>query len=326
MVIPSLERSVLDLFKNGLAPSSAKAYASARFNSFCQKFNVPAPFPLSEATLCYFVSHLHEEGLKHQTIKCYLSGLRHAQIAAGLQDLFSPQAPSRPRLEYVLKGIKRQQAKAGAKSNPRLPITPAILRKLCHQWDSTGNRDSIMLRAASCVSFFGFLRTAEFTVPPGKDAFDPQSHLSLTDVAVDCRNNPSTVRIRVKKSKTDPFRQGVDIYLGRSHSDICPVTSMAHYLTQRGAAPGPLFLHADSQPLTRSSLVTAMKEALAKAGLDPTLYNGHSFRIGAATTAASNGVEDAIIQTLGRWQSSAYLRYVKIPRERLAAISQVMAQ
>ena len=40
------------------------------------------------------------------------------------------------------------------------------------------------------------------------------------------------------------------------------------------------------------------------------LYAGHSLRIGVATTAAMAGVEDAMIQTLGRWQSAAYVQYV----------------
>ena len=50
-------------------------------------------------------------------------------------------------------------------------------------------------------------------------------------------------------------------------------------------------------------------------------YSGHSFRIGAATTAASVGVEDSLIKTLGRWESSAYLLYVRVPRDRLALVS-----
>ena len=50
--------------------------------------------------------------------------------------------------------------------------------------------------------------------------------------------------------------------------------------------------------------------------MDASNFNGHSFRIGAATTAASRGMEeDCIIKTIGRWESDAYQRYVKIPRQ-----------
>ena len=56
--------------------------------------------------------------------------------------------------------------------------------------------------------------------------------------------------------------------------------------------------------------VAKVREVLEEAGLDPRKYAGHSFRIGAMTTAAARGVEDSVIKTLGQWQSSAYLLYV----------------
>jgi len=49
-------------------------------------------------------------------------------------------------------------------------------------------------------------------------------------------------------------------------------------------------------------------------------YAGHTFRIGAETAAALAEVEDSIIQTLGRWQSVAFLQYIRMPNERLAAV------
>ena len=69
-----------------------------------------------------------------------------------------------------------------------------------------------MLWAACCLGFFGFLWAGEFTV---NCAFDPSIHLTVQDLQVDAEVNPSSLRVRVKSSKTDPFHQGCFIYLGR---------------------------------------------------------------------------------------------------------------
>ncbi|CAC5422095.1 unnamed protein product [Mytilus coruscus] len=46
-------------------------------------------------------------------------------------------------------------------------------------------------------------------------------------------------------------------------------------------------------------------------GLNADKYSGHSFRIGAATTCSSNGIQDHMIQSLGRWKSDCYSRYIR---------------
>ena len=68
-------------------------------------------------------------------------------------------------------------------------------------------------------------------------------------------------------------------------------------------------------------LVAAVRNALSSAELDVTLFNGHSFRIGAATSAALAGVPDSTIKLMGRSKSSAFTRYLRPPVQSMAALS-----
>ena len=274
--------------------------------------------PITEHTLCTFAAHLAKDGLSHQTIKLYLSAIRHYHILAGQGDPFA--GDPFPLLQYVLRGIKRSPRHAAQQR--RLPITPAIMRTLKDQWAPAAVRDQdfVMLWAACCLGFFGFMRAGEFSVTQAGD-FDPANSLCLGDLAVDNHQTPSIVKVQLKQSKTDPFRKGVAIFLGRTQADLCPVSAILAYVAVRPAVAGPLFVFKDGSFLTRERFVSCIRRALSAAGIDTRGYSGHSFRIGAATTAALAGIEDSTIKMLGRWESSAYQRYLRTPRETLAAVS-----
>ena len=108
-------------------------------------------------------------------------------------------------------------------------------------------------------------------------------------------------------------------------SHLCPVVAMLAYLSYRRSSPGPLLTFNDGRSLTWSIFVEAVKRALDTAGVDSSQYYGHSFRSGAATTAATRGIGDATIMIVGRWRSTAYQRYNRIPREQLAGLSRVLS-
>ena len=174
-----------------------------------------------------------------------------------------------------------------------------------------------MLWAACCLAFFGFLRAGEFTV---NLAFDPHTHMTVSDLQADSLVNPSCFKVPIKCSKTDPFRVGCDMYLGRGSGAVCPVTALGTYLSLRGSAPGPLFLFSDGRPLTRQRLSSFLQSILHGAGYSGS-YCGHSFRIGAATTAAARSVPDHLIKTLGRWSSEAYQIYIRTPVSSIVRVS-----
>ena len=148
--------------------------------------------------------------------------------------------------------------------------------------------------------------------------------MSFGNILFDTPKNPSTVLVRIKASKTDPLRKGVTLHLGRTDTKLCLVAALAAFQAVRGTRPGPYFVFRDGSVLSRERLVAQLRKNLSDAGADSSKFAGHSFRIGAATTARARGVQDSTIQTLGRWQSSAYLRYVQIPREELAQLSKTL--
>ena len=124
--------------------------------------------------------------------------------------------------------MKKCEAEQAVPEKQRLPITPHILRAIKRVWEPlAADPDIVMLWAACCVAFFGFLRIGEMSVPDD-DSYDPAVHLSRQDIALDDASSPSVVRVRIKQSKTDPFRKGIDLYLGK-HRLICVLWQ--HYLT-----------------------------------------------------------------------------------------------
>ena len=157
----------------------------------------------------------------------------------------------------------------------------------------------------------------------------PASHLSLRRGGRlrGGRSSPSVLSVHLRRAKTDPFGRGVTLFRGRSQSDVCPVAALLNYLAIRPAAEGPLFIHANGTPLLKRQFVAGVRKALAAAGMDSSAYSGHSFRIGAATSAAAAGIPDHLIKTLGRWESSAYQLYIRTPRQSLTSVShQLMRQ
>ena len=266
-----------------------------------------------------FVGHLAQQGLSYASIKVYMSAVRNLHVSEGLHEEFAKHLT--PRLELVLKGIKKESAPRRL----RLPITLDVMEKIKRVLlQRPKDPENVMMWAACCTAFFGFLRCGEFTIP-SLATYDPEVHLFLADVAVDDKLAPTVVQITIKQSKTDPFRQGVQLYLGKTDTGLCPVKAVWAYLATRDAIPGPLFKLANTQGLTRQEFSARLTRTLTAAGVPVKGYTTHSFRIGAATTAKEAGVSDVHIKMLGCWKSDAYQLYVRTPKERLARLSRQLA-
>ena len=138
--------------------------------------------------------------------------------------------------------------------------------------------------------------------------------------------------LTLKQSKADPFRKGVHIKLFCIGTDICPMCQLRKYLELRktvfrnNSVCDPLFVIETGEALTRSTFLYYFKQLLNAAGLSDEHYTGHSFRIGAATTAAAARIEDHLIKTMGRWSSDSYCRYIKTPKSAIHSVQLTMAR
>ena len=125
MDIHQLDEAVRRYFTAALATSTRKTYSAAehRYQSFCSSCNIK-PLPVTESTLCYFAACLGQQGLSHNSISTYLSGIWQLQIS------HDPHVDQMPSLRQVLKGIKIEAGRKEKTPCSHLPITPAILHRL----------------------------------------------------------------------------------------------------------------------------------------------------------------------------------------------------
>ena len=301
------------------APSTVRSYSSAQrqFMTFWHQWQLVnldgSLLPASELTILRFIASLSGR-LTVPSIRNYLSAVRNLHIVYGFSDPLS----GLPRVPLVLKGIKHVQ---GDVRQVKTPITALVLLSMKLQLDFH-KFDHVMFLAACCLAFFGFLRCTEFTVPSA--GFQNDVHLTPRDISVDKKPFPDSLVVKLKKSKTDQFKRGFSVVLARSDSQICPVPALLAYLHLRGPSQGPLFLFQNGTVLTRVKFSKLVCETVLAAGWSGN-FTSHSFRVGTASTAASLGVPDYLIKALGRWNSNAYILYVKLSRHQVSTVSRLMA-
>ena len=254
-----------------------------------------------------------------RTIKSYLTHLRSLHVDTDLP--FS--ATEAPIVQRLIRGIKRYHGEAGRK--PKQPITLPVLRDLLRHLPATQYLD---ICAACCLAYSALLRCGEFTTngrPRG--GYDATNLRRSAVQLLPNASNPTHATITLPASKTDPFRKGVTITISAAPPGIpsCPVAALkALFDADPQPENAPLFHEDPNNALTRGFFIRTIRAALLSAGYDPAAFAGHSFRRGAASSAAVAGYSDYEIQLLGRWRSDAYKLYLEVDRSRLLQLSRTL--
>ena len=68
------------------------------------------PYPASVEVMCLFVASWYKKGISGSSVKMYMAAIRYSEIAVGLGD---PQMADWPKLDYVVRGVKKKIAGRG---------------------------------------------------------------------------------------------------------------------------------------------------------------------------------------------------------------------
>jgi hypothetical protein len=290
-----------------LAQSSIKTYNRAwvLFLEFAELFHVlqrgRLSLPVSVANLSLYVSFLDHKGLAPTTISTYTSAISFRHKLAGVPD---------PTSAFVIQKLLQATRFNKRAMDTRLPITEDLLEKLCSASKSTlvNAYKGQLFRTMMITAFWGFMRVGEITAPTNS----PDQALQTSDLSFSSDGSKQQATIVLRKFKH--HRGGDPVYVkmeSYQHIVICPVRSLITYLQCKQSSVGPLFAFIDGCPVPRSWFSTQLDFAVRFCGLNSSRYKTHSFRIGAASSAAARGLSDAQIRLKGRWRSDAFKRYIR---------------
>ena len=274
------------------------------FESFRKQLGVSNSWPAPVAHVTAFIAQLSIDGKAPSTISTYISAISFMHKINGWCD---------PTTNFIIKKLKEGSRRLkGHNGDSRRPITVDILGRLCNLLQSicSSNYEAILFKAAFLLAFFGFLRVGEFT-DVSKNA-NNRHNLGIGDILID----GDTMKVIIRSSKTDQKGAAVTLQFEKNanESTLCPITAMQSYIDIRPAKEGALFIHFGGSSLTQYQLNSILKKGITMMGMDPKDYSPHSFRIGAATAAAIGGIPVESIMSMGRWQSSAVLLYIRPQR------------
>ena len=272
------------------APSTLRGYHSdiQKFTDWCALERLE-PFPAAVDTVCEFIAAQGID-LRPDSVRRCLCAIRKIHHLLRLPDPTTDED-----VNLAMRRLKR--AKLGRPRQAKGMTRAHLERCLAVQPDSPwGLRN----RALLSLGFDLLTRRSEL--------------VALMTEDIEFRND-GTLRVIIRRGKTDPFGMGRIGLTSRRSAQL-----VGEWLAWRGDDIAPLFCGIyRGKPINRSLETTKVKlivkEAIAAAGLpleEVAAFSGHSLRVGAAQELLRAGFDTAAIMRAGGWKSTNVLaRYLE---------------
>ncbi len=279
--VKSLEIETLKNLKNSKSNNTLRAYQSdfKDFSTFCIK-NGLSSMPADPKIIALYITFLSKSS-KFSTLKRRIASI---SVIHKLKGHYLDT--KHPVIMENLHGIKRT---LGSRQKSKKPILINDLKLIIKAIDQKKIRDKALI----LIGFAGGFRRSELV------------NIEYDDVEFVTEG----VKILIKRSKTDQSGEGnIKAIPYFENREFCPVIALKNYVNEKftNKSKGKIFEISDK------SVALILKRYAKKAGLNASLYAGHSLRSGFATTAAEFGAEERNIMAMtGHKTTQMVRRYIQ---------------
>ena len=205
------------------------------------------------------------------------------------------------------------------KVRTRLPVHCGLLKQVLfevqHYYLAKGQLFlHILYKAMFAFGYYGLFRVGELTNGPH----------AIKAVNLHIAKNKDKMLVLLHSSKThDVNVKPQKVKITANHSEksgryknrhFCPFKLVRVYLHFRGDYVDPsenLFVHRDGSPVLAEQARKVLRLMISNIGLNPSVYDIHSLRIGRASDLIRYGYSLKEVKRMGRWKSNAVYKYIR---------------
>jgi len=284
-------RQTIEKIEGAYAPSTIRAYKSnfENFIKFCEENNTNA-LPASSEIVASYIKKLSNH-LKSSSIKIAIASIAAVHNLNSLNDPTQhPDVKIEMRRMYRILGRYAKQAYG---------INKSLLDKMINATDDSlsGVRDKAML----LVAYDSLCRRSELV------------SLEFDDLTINDKD--ASVKLKLRKSKTDPHGVGKNLYLS-SNTQL----ALREWINKSKISSGKIFRAVTASKKIKGSLNSShigriYKKIAAKSNVDSNIIkniSSHSMRVGAAQDLMLSEASLPLIMNRGRWtKTDTVMRYIE---------------
>ena len=284
-------QATIKKIEGAYAPSTIRAYRSnfENFIKFCDE-NHTAALPASSEIVASYIKKLSSH-LKSSSIKIAVASI------AALHNLNSLKDPTQhPDVKIEMRRMYRS---LGRYAKQAYGINKSLLDKMINATDNSlsGVRDKAIL----LVAYDSLCRRSELV------------SLEFDDLTINDKDG--SVKLKLRKSKTDPHGVGKNLYLSRNAQ-----LALREWINKSKISSGKIFRALTATEKIKGSINSShigriYKKIAAMSNVDSNIIkniSSHSMRVGAAQDLMLSEASLPLIMNRGRWtKTDTVMRYIE---------------